>query len=67
VATTPRSDTAAGSRLGKRSGEARRARRAALDRIVAASRQAQGFGPNVSDLEVLAYVAAIFEGASDAS
>lgn len=47
--------------LGRRSGEVRRQRRALVERIVAATRRAQGLPPTVEDNAVLDLVAAHLE------
>lgn len=52
----------AGSALGRRSGEARRERAAAVRRLVAATRKAQGLPATVSDADVLDHLAALIEG-----
>jgi hypothetical protein len=61
VSASPGTSSSAGAALGRASGEARRARRDVIARIVEASRKAQGFPATVTDLEVLAHVAEIFE------
>jgi hypothetical protein len=53
------------SELGQRAVEARRARKAAVERIVAATRQAQGLPPTVEDNAVLEHVAALLEAGGD--
>jgi hypothetical protein len=55
-------DLTPAQRLGRASGEARRAKRDAVARVVQASRRAQDLPPTVSDLEVLERVAALIEG-----
>jgi hypothetical protein len=52
-------------RLGRASGEARRAKRDAVARVVEASRRAQGLPPTVTALEVLERLAALIEGSGD--
>jgi hypothetical protein len=50
-----------GQRLGRASGEARRAKRDAVARVVQASRKAQDLPSTVTDLEVLERVASLIE------
>jgi hypothetical protein len=53
------------SELGQRAVEARRARKAAVTRIVTETRRAQGLPPTVTDLEVLEHVATLIENGGD--
>lgn len=54
------------SELGHRAVEARRARKAAVERIVAETRRAQGLPPTVDDIAVLTRAAAVLALAPDA-
>jgi hypothetical protein len=49
------------SELGQRAVEARRARKAAISRLVEATRRAQDLPPTIKDVEVLDRVAALIE------
>jgi hypothetical protein len=53
------------SELGTRAVEARRARKAAVERLVETTRAAQGLPDTVSDIEVLERVAGLIEGGDD--
>ncbi len=53
------------SELGTRGAASRRARKAAVTRLVEASRKAQGLPPTVGDVEVLERVAALIEAGGD--
>jgi hypothetical protein len=55
------------SEMGRAAVEARRARKAAVARLVQASRKAQGLPPTASDVEVLDRIAALLEGGPDAA
>lgn len=48
-----------GAEMGRRSGEARRARRAAIDRLVTATRAARGLPARLTDIEVLDVLTAL--------
>jgi hypothetical protein len=68
VALTDEQRRAHFSEMGRAAVEARRQRKAAVTRVVEASRAAQGLPPTVTDIEVLERIAALFEnGGGDAA
>jgi hypothetical protein len=62
VALTDEQRRAHFSEMGRAAVEARRQRKAAVARVVEASRKAQSLPPTVTDVEVLERVAALLEG-----